>query len=280
MNRLFLAGLALALHAAGGDVPRRIVSLSPNMTELLYAIGALDHVVGVSEYTTWPPQATKLPRVGGWHNPSLEAVAARHPDLVIVDDGQAPFVEDDFQKLGLRLLTIPDRTVEDVYNAMVILGSATGHQEEAARLVASTRGALLRISQQTAHLAKPRVVLIVNRTPGTLRDLYTATEGSFLAELVGIAGGRIAVPRAKRGYAKLSKEDLLAIDPDFILDFIHGEQGRFGGEPLEAWSELPELKAVRTGRIRCVNEDFVPHASQRMVQTAEYFARIIHPEVR
>jgi len=93
-----------------------------------------------------------------------------------------------------------------------------------------------------------------------------------------MAGGRIAVPPDKRGYAKLSKEDLLALNPDVILDFVHGAKSRFAGDPMEAWRDMAELKAVRTRRVHGVNQEFVPHASQRMVQTAALFARLIHPE--
>ena len=113
-----------------------------------------------------------------------------------------------------------------------------------------------------------------------MRDLYTATDGGFLGELVELAGGQIALPPAKRGYGKLSKEDLLAANPDVILDFIHGVKSRFAGDPMEAWREMPELKAVRARRVHGVNEDYVPHASQRVVPTAELFARLIHPEAK
>ncbi len=280
MKRAILIGLALLLHAGGADVPHRIVSLSPNVTEMLYGIGAFSQVVGISDYCTYPPEVAKLPSVGGWHNPSLEKLAALHPDLVIIDDGQAPFIEDNFKKLGLRVMTASDHSVQDVYNSIAALGRATGHEQDAARLTAATREGLLRVSQKTARLAKPNVVLIVERTPGTLRDLYTATAGGYLGELVEVAGGRIAVPPSKRGYEKLSKEDLLAINPDFILDFIHGVKSRFAGDPIEAWREMSELKAVRSGHVRGVNEDYVPHASQRMVQTAELFAHVIHPELK
>jgi ABC-type Fe3+-hydroxamate transport system substrate-binding protein len=163
---------------------------------------------------------------------------------------------------------------------MADLGRATGHDEQAAKLIAQTREGLQRVSQKVAGRPMPGVILIVNRTPGTLRDLYTATEGGFLAGLVAIAGGRIRAPKAWNGYGKLSKEDLLAMDPDIILDFIHGSESRFAAKPIEAWKEMPELKAVRTGQVHGVNEDYVPHASQRIVQTAELFARLIHPEVK
>ena len=280
MRHTFLLTLSFTLCATAADLPHRIVSLSPNVTEMLYGIGALDQVVGISDYCTYPSGVNKLPSVGGWHNPDLEKLAALRPDLVILDDGQAPFVEDNFRKLGFKTMIVPDHSIQDIYEAITALGSATGHEETAARLATATRTELLRVSRRTAALAKPKVILIVERTPGTLRDLYTATEGGFLAELVAVAGGRIAAPPARRGYGKLSKEDLLAFNPDIILDFIHGVKSRFSGDPMEAWGEMPELKAVRAHQVHGVNEDYVPHASQRIVQTAALFARMIHPEVQ
>jgi iron complex transport system substrate-binding protein len=278
MKRAILICLFLALSILGADRPKRIVSLSPNMTEMLYGIGAFGQVVAVSDYCTYPPSVTKLPSVGGWHNPSLEKLTALRPDLVVIDDGQAPFVEDKFRDLGLRIIVAPDHTIDNVYSAIMALGRASNHEVEAQKLIASTREGLSRVGRKTAALPKTRVILIVDRTPGTLRDLYTTTEGSFLSELVAIAGGHVAASAAKNGYGKLNKENLLAIDPDVILDFIHGAKSRFAGDPMEAWSEMPELKAVRDHRVYGVNQDFVPHASQRMVETAELFARLIHPE--
>jgi len=269
----------LAARAIAADVPQRIVSLSPDLTEILYGVGAFSHVVGVSNYDSYPPEVAKLPHLGELHSPSLERLAALRPDLVVVNNAQAPFLEDTLRQLGLRVLKTSNRSLAEVYSSVIAIGSATGHEGEAAKLVASMRQGLDRVARRTTGTPKPRVVLVVDRTPGTLRDLYTATDGSFLAELVGIAGGRIAVPKVESGYTKLRKEDLLAADPDIILDFVHGPKSRFAGDPLEAWREMPELKAVRTKRVQGVNQDFVPHASQRIVQTAELFARLIHPEI-
>jgi iron complex transport system substrate-binding protein len=280
MKRTLLIGLFVALSAMAADAPRRIVSLSPNVTELLYGIGAFDQVAGISDYCTYPPAVSKLPSVGGWHNPDLETLLALRPDLVIVDDGQAPFVRDKFKDLGFPIMVAASHTLADIYETITALGRATGHEDGAAKLLTATRQGMQRVARKTAAVPKVRVVLIVDRTPGTLRDLYTATDGGFLGEVVEIAGGRVALPPAARGYGKLSKEDLLAANPDVILDFIHGAKSRFAGDPMEAWREMPELKAVRTHRVYGVNEDYVPHASQRVVQTAELFARLIHPEVK
>jgi iron complex transport system substrate-binding protein len=279
-TRILGALLLLAATLTAADPPKRIVAVSPNLTEILYGIGAFGQVVGVSDYCSYPPAAAKLPSVGGWRNPDLEKLTALRPDLVILDEGQAPFLADKFKDLGLNIFIARDQSVEDIYKAMAALGRVTGHEAEATKLAQQTRDDLQRIAKKTAALPRVKVALIVDRTPGTLRDLYTATDGSYLAEIVDIAGGRIALPAVKRGYSKLSKEDLLAANPEVILDFIQGAKSRFAGDPMEAWREMPELQAVRAKRVYGVNEEFVPHASQRMVLTAELFARLIHPEAK
>src|SRR5580700_5009541 len=279
-RRWFILTSLAAAFASAADKPQRIVSLSPDLTEILYGIGAFNRVVGVSNYDTYPPEVAKLPHLGELHSPSLEKLAALRPDLVIVNSAQAPFLEDTLKALGLRILKTSVGSLKEVYGSMIAVGHATGNDSQAARLVAATREAIEHVARKTSRFPKSRVVLIVDRTPGTLRDLYTATDGSFLAELVGIAGGHIAVLPVEHGYKKLVKEDLLAVNPEIILDFIQGPKSRFAGDPLDAWREMPELKAVRARRVYGVNEDFVPHASQRIVQTTELFAKLIHPEAR
>ncbi|HLH18700.1 MAG TPA: helical backbone metal receptor [Bryobacteraceae bacterium] len=278
MKRAALPVISLALAFAAA--PHRIVCLSPSLTEILYGIGAFPEVVGVSDYATYPPEAAKLPSVGGWATPDLEKLVALRPGLVVLDDAQAPLFQDKLRALGFHLLVVPSHNIAEVYAAMETLGRATGHEGGAARLANETREGLARVAKRTAPLPRVSVVLIVDRTPGTLQNLYTVTKGGYLAELIEIAGGRIAAAPASIGYSRLSKEDLLAIDPDVILDFNHGPTGTFSGNPLDAWREMPELKAVRTHRVYSVTEEYVPHASQRMVLTAELFARLLHPEAK
>jgi iron complex transport system substrate-binding protein len=277
-HRLLALLLCSAALACAASPPQRIVSLSPDLTEILYGVGAFPRVVGVSNYDTYPPEAARLPHLGQLQTPAFEQLAALRPDLVLINNAQAPFLEQTLKDLGLPVLEAANQTVQQVYTAMMIIGRAVGHESEAAKLVASTREGLDRVARRTAALPKTRVVLIIDRTPGTLRDLYTATDGSYLAELVAMAGGKIALAPVEHGYRKLSKEDLLAANPEVILDFVQASKGQFTGNKIEAWNDMPELKAVRTHRVYEVDEDYVPHASQRMVQTAELFARLIHSE--
>jgi iron complex transport system substrate-binding protein len=270
---LALAGLAF------GASPRRIVSVSPAVTEVLYGIGAFDRVVAVTDYCLYPPQAKSLPKVGGWATPSLERIASFHPDLVAFSDAQAPFLKMPLAQLGIRTAVARSQTVQDAYDAIATLGRATGNEAQAARLVAQVRGALDAVRRRAADLPHPSVICIVDRTPGTLRDLYAVTEGSYLAELISIAGGTPSGGSSRLGYGKISKEALVTINPEVILDIEPGSQTNAGAHPEGAWQELPEISAVRHGRVYVVREEFVPHDSQMIAKTAVLFARLLHPEV-
>jgi iron complex transport system substrate-binding protein len=278
MKRSWLLSF-FVLFATAADLPRRIVSLSPDLTEILYGVGAFPRIVAVSDYDSYPAETAKLPHLGRLDNPSFERLAGVRPDLVVINSAQAPFLEPTLNALGLKILKASNRTIDEVYAAMRLIGGSTGLQDAAEKLINATRDGLNHVARKTTGLPKPRVVMIVDRTPGTLRDLYTATAGTYLAELIEIAGGRIAVPPAKSGYRKLNKEELLSIDPDIILDFVQAPSSALSANPMEPWHDMPELRAVREHRVFSVNEDFVPHASQRMVQTAELFVQRIHPEL-
>jgi iron complex transport system substrate-binding protein len=282
LRPLVFLGAAVIACAAAADVPQRIVSLSPDLTEIIYGLGALDRVVGVSNFETYPPAVSKILRLGTLDTPSLEKISALRPDLVIINTAQAQFLEGTLKSLNLKVLRCSNRTIAEVYEAITAIGHAIGAEKEAAALVASTRAGIDRVAHRISAkpgINRPSVAMIVDRLPGTLQSLYMATGGTYLAELIEIAGGRMAMPPVPTGYAKLRHEDLLAANPEIILDFVQGPASRFSGNAIEPWSEMPELKAVRTHHVFEVNQDFVPHASQRIVLTAELFAKLIHPEI-
>jgi len=279
-RRAFLFALFAPFILSGASPPpRRIISVSPAITELLYGIGAFDRVVAVTEFCLYPPAAKSLPKVGGWSTPSVERIAGFRPDLVALSDAQAPFLRAPLEKLGTHVEVVKSQTINDAYQAMAALGKATGNERQASDLAALTRAALERVRQRAAPLAHPRVLCIVDRTPGTLRDLYAVTEGSFLAELIEIAGGKLVAGSARAGYGRINKETVIAENPDIILDILPTSQGNAGSHPESAWDELPEINAVRRGQVHLVREEFVPHDSQMIARTAELFARLLHPEV-
>ncbi|MEW5975427.1 MAG: helical backbone metal receptor [Acidobacteriota bacterium] len=259
--------------------PQRIISLSPNVTEILAGVNAFERVIAVSDYCDFPPGVDRLPRVGSWQTASLEQLTSLTPDLVIIARPQAALVESKLVALGYRILVVDGLNLQDVFDAIGLIGEATGNAQEAQALIESTKETLDAVQAKTRGAHKPRVLCVVDRLPGTLRDLYASSEGSFLTELIAIAGGDPVAPPASGGYVKISKEAVLVLDPEIIIDMVQAPQGRFGEDPASVWKELSEVRAVREGRVYPIRETSVLHPSQFVADTARRFARLIHPEV-
>jgi iron complex transport system substrate-binding protein len=284
---LFIA--ALLLCAGCGNVgpfvpsssgkPARIISLTPSTTEILYGVGAFDRVVAVSDYCSYPPDVNRLPRVGGWNNPNMEQIASLRPDLVVFSDAQAQFVKDKVEAAGIKTLSVPSQTLEDAYKSIELVGRATGDEEAARKLLEQTRMSVETVRLTTERLPRQRVLCVVDRVPGTLRDLYTAGGDSFIAQLIRVAGGEPVSPPTREGWGKMQKEAVVALDPDVILDLMmHKDAGNFDEDTLAVWKELPTLRAVREGRVHPVRDETVLHPSQLVGASARKFAELIHPE--
>jgi iron complex transport system substrate-binding protein len=277
---LFAGGCAVApVGTPPGAKPARIISLTPSTTEILHGVGAFERVVAVSDYCSYPPEAARLPRVGGWNNPNMEQIAGLRPDLVIFSDAQAQFVKDKVEAAGIRTLVVPSQTLEDAFTAITLVGRATGDEGAAERLLAQTRASVETVRLATERLPKLRVLCVVDRVPGTLRDLYTAGGDSFIAQLIRVAGGEPISPPSREGWGKMQKEAVVALDPDVVLDLMmHKEAGAFDEDTLAVWKELPTLRAVRDGRVYPVRDETVLHPSHLVGGSARKFAELIHPE--
>jgi iron complex transport system substrate-binding protein len=174
---------------------------------------------------------------------------------------------------------VPSQTLEDAYKSIELVGQATGEEEAARRLLEQTRASVQTVRLATERLPRRRVLCVVDRVPGTLRDLYTAGEQSFIAQLIREAGGEPLSPPTRANWGKLQKEALVALDPDVVLDLMmHKAEGGFDEDTLAVWRELPSLRAVREGRVHPVRDETVLHPSQFVGDTARRFAQLIHPE--
>jgi iron complex transport system substrate-binding protein len=288
LSGAMLLALALTLAAgcdagrvlpSGGARPARIITLTPSTTEILYGVGAFDRVVAVSDYCSYPPEAARLPRVGGWNNPNMEQIASLRPDLVIFSDAQAQFVKDKVEAVGIKTLVVPSQTLEDAFTSITLVGRATGDEEAAEKLLRQTRASVETVRLATERLPRRRVLCVVDRVPGTLRDLYTAGGDSFIAQLIRVAGGEPISPPARDGWGKMQKEAVVALDPDVVLDLMmHKQEGSFDEDTLAVWRDLPTLRAVREGRVHPVRDETVLHPSQLVGASARKFAVLIHPE--
>ena len=274
-----VAGCRQAQQRARTELrPQRIVSLSPSVTEILYGIGAWPQVVAVSQFCTYPEDVKNKPRVNGWDKTNLEQVMALKPDFVIGVDAQEPFLRDKLTGLGVRSLFVKSQTLAEIMSSMGEIGRGTGHEQEATDLVAKTQSEIEAVRKAVGDRPHPLVLCVVDRVPGTIRDLYTATKGSYLDELISIAGGESIAPEAEQGYGKINKEAVLTLNPEVIIDMVQGSKGNFGEDPIAVWNELAEVRAVREKRIFPMHDPSVIHPSQFVGHTALLFARALHPE--
>jgi iron complex transport system substrate-binding protein len=273
---------AAAPQADAPNAPQytRIISLSPSTTEELYGLGLFPRVVAVSDYDEFPPEVKQLPHIGGWSNTSLEQVTTLHPDLIVMTQSQAPLIKDKFDALGVKTIVVPSYTLEDVIAGIKQLGRETGRDAQAQQLINEMQAKLEDVRTRTHDLPRPRVLCIVDRVPGTLRDLYAATKGSFIVQLIDVAGGESIAPPAASGFGQISKEAVVTLNPDVIIDLEQNTtNGKLAEDPKAVWQELAQVKAVRDGRVYALHDTSVLHPSQFVGDSARKFAVLLHPEV-
>ena len=257
----------------------RIVSLVPALTETLFAIGAGAQVVGVSSFDTYPPQVDTLPRVGALLDPDTERILALRPDLVLVYGSQSD-ARARFEGAGIRVFAYRHAGISGALRAIQELGTATGHDREAATVVRELESRLAAVRTRVRGAPRPRTLLVFERSPRTLRSMYVSGGSGFLNEMLDTAGGENVFADVKQESVQPSHETLIARRPDVILEVrargLIEAQDRARERAL--WSALPSLPAVRTGRIHFLAGEALVVPGPRLAEGAEMLARALHPE--
>jgi iron complex transport system substrate-binding protein len=233
-----LALLPLLLGAAGAP---RLVSLNPSLTATVLALGAEQALVGVDEWSArQQPEVRDLPVVGGLFTPSLEAVVALEPDLVVLVPGvRQRDVGDRLRALGIEVLELPNIALADLLASIERLGERLGRAEAAARRVAEIRAAWDAAARRSAGAARPRAVLVIQREP-----LYVVGAGSFLDDMLRAAGAENTAGGFDEAYPRVALEWLIGAAPEVILDASDDPT-----EPAAYWARWPSLPAVAAGRV-------------------------------
>ncbi len=256
--------------------PRRIVSLSPSINEIIYGLGAWKSVVGVTIYSDFPPEVKNLPTVGGWINPNLEAIVALRPDLVIMIKDQDKIFGDNIRKLGLKTLSVDSTTIKDISDSILEIGKALGKGSEAREVTENFKSSLDEIRTKVVSARPKRVLLVVGRNPGTLEDIYVISRKSYINEIINIAGGENVVKNDVFS-VKVSKEAILSLNPEVIVEVNHERMDK--NEALKVWDELKDVSAVKNKEVYILTDTTLLHPSQRVAQAARTLAEILHPEV-
>ena len=248
---------------------KRIVSLNPATTEILFAIGAGASVVGRSRWDQWPAAARAIPDIGDAIRPSVERILVAHPDLVVLyASGDNRAAATALAAAGIRVVAIRIDRIADFERAVRMLGLLAG-LDSAARLAAdSVRQSLALVRDRTRDLARPRAFLHAWDNP-----LMAIGGGSFLSELVEIAGGANIYADRPEPSPQVSFEDLVRRDPDVIL------AGPTEIDRLRDDARWQALRAVRDGRILAYDTTLVARPSMRLGEAARSLATLLHPDV-
>jgi iron complex transport system substrate-binding protein len=251
----------------------RVVSLSPSTTETLDAIGALDRLVGRSRYCDYPPEVRKLPQVGGYVDPSLEAILGLRPDLVVGARGpMGAGLVDRLDHQGIATFFPPTESVAQVREMILALGERTGHATQAQAVVKALDARLAAVARAVSGKPRPRALLVFGLEP-----VVVAGPGGFPDEMLRLAGGENVV-REGPAYPTIGFERVLALDPDVVLDAAMEE----GHGQTRITTEAPgwrDVRAVRAGRVVAIQDESVLRPGPRLGQGVAVLARALHPDV-
>ena len=270
----------LLAAALCGAAPARIVSTAPSFTESVYALGAGARLVAVSTYCHYPPEADKLPRIGSYLEPNIEAIARLNPGLVLLHEQQTA-ARESFAALGIPVLALRNTTLEETFTSIQRIGDALGLASEGARTVRNLRARLRAI--ETRQRSKPRrtMLFFVGRTPGRLDGMIAVGGGSYLNELIRVAGGRNILDDSKVSYPRLSLEGVIRLNPDVIVDM--GEMSQTKGVTearkravIRLWEGHRAIRAVTQHTVFAVADDIFVVPGPRVVDAAEAFAAMLN----
>jgi len=264
-------------RADGRPIPARIVSTAPNLTEILFALGLGEQVVGATSDSDYPPAAATKPKVGTFWQPDLEAIIAAKPDLVVtLGFEQQKDLARRLRRIGYNCLTADIETIDDLLRTIAAVGEATGAEGHAHELLDRFTTAIDRLRVAAAGRPKVRVLWVVQREP-----LRVAGRDTFVNEMIELAGGENAIGPTLHRYPPLGGEQVLAARPEVIIEPTMQKDTLDGAyrQAVSYWRRYAKTPAVANGRIYVLDGDLVSRLSPRLISGIGVIAQCLRPEL-
>ncbi len=260
------------------QAPKRIISLVPALTEMLYAIGAGPQVVAVSSYDDEPAAVRALPRVGALLDPDTERILSLRPDLVVVYGSQAD-LQAHLARASIPIFNYRHAGLADIVQTMRQLGERAGHQAEADAVAKAIEDRIAAVRARVGRHRRPRTLLVFGRERQSLRNLYASGGKGFLNDMLVAAGGDNAFADVDREAVQGTTELLLARAPEVILELR--SEALTPGNDLQkeraVWSALPSIPAVKNGRVIILTGKGLTVPGPRVADSVEQMAKALHP---
>jgi iron complex transport system substrate-binding protein len=279
-RRALIAAIVLGGIASAAPPPARIVSLIPAVTEMIFAIGEGNRVVGVSNYDRYPPAVETIPRVGGLLDPNVERVLSLKPDLVIVYNTQQE-LRQRLDRAKIPLYRYEHRALPDIMATLRSVGARIGLAERANQAAASMEADLEAIRRAASREPRVKTLLVFGRDPGSLRNIYASGGYGFLHDMLEAAGGDDVFADTKQQSVQATTEMILARRPEVIVELHNGTSLKSTDLQREAavWDALPAVPAVRNHRVHLLVGDEFVVPGPRVVDATRALARTLHPMV-
>jgi len=276
-RRLALAAaLALCAVASIGAEARRVVSIIPATTEMLFAMGAGDRVVAVGSYDRFPPEVDKLPRVGALLDPNVERILSLKPGLVVLYGTQTD-LRAQLERAGVPYYAYVHRGLPDITQTIRSLGARVGVDASANALADRIERQLRDIRARVADRRRPKTLLVFGREPGTLRNIEASGGVGFLHDMLETAGGDDVLADVKQQAVTMSTELVLARAPEVIVELRYTRGDAAAASDLRAWDALASVPAVRNHNVFLLQgEEFVV-TGPRVVDATAKLAAVLHP---
>jgi iron complex transport system substrate-binding protein len=252
--------------------PKRIVSLAPNITEILFSLGLDEEIVGVSIHCNFPEKAKSKPRVGSYMSLDFEKIAFLKPDLIIATGaGNTREMVDRLGKLGFSTYVIYPKNFDDILESIAHIGQVVNREKEARVIIEEMRKRSQRVVELTQGLPRPKVFVQIGDAP-----IVTVGKGSFAGDLIRLAGGENIAGKEKEVYPRLGMEEILKRSPDVIIISSMNPNGDYQ-KILQEWNQWKTIPAVKNGRIHIIDSDLLDRPSPRIIDGLEELARVLHP---
>lgn len=257
--------------------PRRIVSLAPKNTELLFDIGAGDLLVGRTSYCNHPQAATDCAEVGGFssNSISMEVLVSLKPDLVLLAGNIHRTTADELTRLGIPMLALEGETLDELFADIEVLGRITGNENEAAELADEMQARIARVTQRIGDVPARERVRVYYQVWD--EPVSAAGPASYIGELIALAGGRNIIDDESERYLRISEEVVLERNPDVILSATMASRPVRVEQFLEKTS-WREIRAIRNGRVHVLDGDLLSRCSPRIVNALEQIAPLLYPD--
>jgi len=257
--------------------PERIVSMAPNVTEILFALGLGSRVVGVTRFCDYPPAAGSIRKIGGLVDPNIEVIQSLDPGLVIAFRGNPIRLVDRIRKLGLPVFVLDiGQGLEALFPLIARIGRVTRSEERAGELAAGLRRRLESVDAAMSRVrARPKVFVLLYG-----QGLWTCGGESYVDDIITRAGGANVASSLPKKWALYKREQILKDDPDFIFILASSREDFLAGRDwLLRKARVESVAAVRSGRIFELDENAASRFGPRLLDVLDRMARLLHPEL-